>query len=199
MSSQTKNSKPFKSKLPKFTFLKRTPKKPTIQQGAGSNPSPPTCKKDKDLANMTEKASRKNSMVETKIPVLSAKVKENTIFMEKSETKPIITASKSEFWYGSKTDTPLSCNRIITSSSIPKHSITSENISNNKCNNNRPRSAYIPRSNNNIKNETFAKCSSFEMNSMTNPGKDKVGEYRVEASGADITNCKAYLTCNHHV
>ena len=80
MSSQTKNSKPFKSKLPKFTFLKRTPKKPNQQC---SNPSPPTCKKEKDLANMTEKASRKNSMVETKIPVLSAKVKENTIFMEK--------------------------------------------------------------------------------------------------------------------
>ena len=78
-----KNKQPFKSKLPKFTFLKRTPKKPK------SNVSP-TCKKDKEIANLAisvEKPNRRNSMVsnpasshnnETKIPVLSAKSKEST-------------------------------------------------------------------------------------------------------------------------
>ena len=83
MSSQTKNIKikPFKSKLPKFTFLKRTPKNPGNQRD-GSSPTP-SCKTEKDLANLTEKASRKNSVVETKIPVFSAKVKESTIFIEK--------------------------------------------------------------------------------------------------------------------
>ena len=79
MSSQTKNSKPFKSKLPKFTFLKRNPKKPYPTK---SSPTP-SCKKEKDFANLVEKASRKNSIVETKIPVLSAKIEKNTIFQEK--------------------------------------------------------------------------------------------------------------------
>ena len=83
MSSQAKNIKikPFKSKLPKFTFLKRTPKNPGNQRD-GSSPTP-SCKKEKELANFTEKAIRKNSVVETKIPVFSAKVKESTIFIEK--------------------------------------------------------------------------------------------------------------------
>merc|ERR1712083_203147 len=177
MSSQTKNSKPFKSKLPKFTFLKRNQKKPYPTK---SSPTP-SCKKEKDFANLVEKASRKNSIVETKIPVLSAKIEKNTIVQEKSEPKPkpVITASKSEFWYGSKAETTPICNRIITASktettpicnriitnSMPKHSITSENIS-NQSKFNRPRSAHIPHYNtttqNNIKNE-FTKCSSFDL------------------------------------
>ena len=79
MSSQTKNMKPFKSKLPKFTFLKRTPKKPTP-----SKPSPTlSCKKEKDFANFVEKVCRKNSIIETKIPVFSAKVKDNPTVPEK--------------------------------------------------------------------------------------------------------------------
>ena len=84
MSSQAKNIKikPFKSKLPKFTFLKRTPKNPGNQRDGSSSPTP-SCKKEKELANFTEKAIRKNSVVETKIPVFSAKVKESTIFIEK--------------------------------------------------------------------------------------------------------------------
>ena len=84
MSSQAKNIKikPFKSKLPKFTFLKRTPKNPGNQREGSSSPTP-SCKKEKELANFTEKAIRKNSVVETKIPVFSAKVKESTILIEK--------------------------------------------------------------------------------------------------------------------
>ena len=96
-----------------------------------------------------------------------------------SEPAPVITTSKSEFWYGSKTeDTTPILNKISTTPSIPKHSITSENISNpGKCNNNiRPRSAFIPRfdHHNSVKN-LFSKCSSFDISASTSKKPPIIG------------------------
>ena len=61
-----------------------------------------------------------------------------------SESKPVITASKSEFWYGAqnKIDSVHKINHSTSLIAAPKQAMTA--AENNKCNT-RPRSANIPR------------------------------------------------------
>ena len=81
MSSLPKN-KTLKSKMPKFGFLKRTPKKPVNSSG-----SSPKHKKDKENMNIVERKnvlSRESSKLSdsnnthSKIPVFSAKMGKET-------------------------------------------------------------------------------------------------------------------------